>query len=175
MKIVLGLFLSATAFVAPMVPTSTRAAAGDLYVNEYPTSTVFKFTRAGSKSTFTSSLFQPTALAFDRRGNLFVADLENCVPTSGGGCVPPSNIFRFTPSGEKTTFASIQSSQLFGLAFDSSDNLFVSTGAAIIKISPDGTQSTFASGLDKAFSLAFDRVGNLYAAVNPVGSSAILK
>ena len=80
MKIFLRLFLSIAAFAATMVPTNTRAAAGDLYVIEYVTNTVFKFTRAGSKSTFTSDLFQPQSLAFDRRGNLFVTDLENCVP-----------------------------------------------------------------------------------------------
>lgn len=169
MKIFLHLFLSIAAFAATIVPTNTRAAAGDLYVIEYVTNTVFKFTRAGSKSTFTSDLFQPQSLAFDRRGNVFVTDLENCVP-SGGSCFPPSNIFRFTPSGEKSTFASV-ASQVFGLAFDGSDNLFVATGPAIVKITPSGTQSTFASGLDKVSSLAFDRLGNLYAAV----SNSILK
>ena len=169
MKIFLPLFLSIAVFAATMVPTNSGAAAGDLYVIEYITNTIFKFTRAGSKSTFTSDLFQPQSLAFDRQGNVFVTDLENCIPTSGG-CFPPSNIFRFTPSGEKSTFASV-ASQVFGVAFDSSDNLFVATGPAIIKITPAGTQSTFASGLDKASSLAFDRLGNLYAAV----SNSILK
>lgn len=170
MKMLLGLVLSFVACAATMLPTNTRAAAGDLYVIEYITNTIFKYTRAGSKSTFTSALFQPQSLAFDRRGNLFVTDLESCLPTPGGGCVPPSHIFRFTPSGEKSTFASV-GSQVFGLAFDSSDNLFVATGPAIIKFTPSGTQSTFASGLTKVSSLAFDRVGNLYAAV----SNSILK
>jgi len=156
-----------------LAPVTTRAAAGDLYVIEYPTNTIFKFTRAGTKSTFTTDLFQPQALAFDRQGNVFVTDLENCVPT-GGSCVPPSHVYRFTPTGEKSTFATI-ASQVFGLAFDSSDNLFVATGPAIIKITPAGTQSTFASGLNKVSSLAFDRFGNLYAAVNPTGSGSILK
>ena len=64
MKIILVLLLSAAASV---IPTSTRAAAGDLYVIEYITNTVFKFTRAGSKSTFTSELVPTSGLAFDRR------------------------------------------------------------------------------------------------------------
>lgn len=169
MKLLLRLLLGIAALPAFMVPNSTQAAAGDLYVIEYPTNTIFKYTRTGTRSTFTSDLFQPQSLAFDRRGNVFVTDLENCVPT-GGGCFPPSNVFRFTPSGEKSTFASV-AAQVFGLAFDGSDNLFVATGPAIIKITPTGTQSTFASGLNKVSSLAFDRLGNLYAAV----SNSILK
>jgi hypothetical protein len=172
MKMALGLWLSAAAFAATMIPASTPAAPGDLYVVEYISNTVFKFTRGGSKSTFTSNLFQPESLGFDHRGNLFVADLENCFPTPDGNCIPPSRIFRFSPSGDQTLFASVASG-LFGLAFDSSDNLFVATGQAIIKITPSGIQSTFASGLDKVSSLAFDRLGNLYAAVN--GSGSILK
>ena len=173
MKTILRLLLGVVALSPFMIPNSVQAAAGDLYVIEYPTNTIFKYTRTGTRSTFTSDLFQPQALAFDRRGNVFVTDLENCVPT-GGSCFPPSNIFRFTPSGEKSTFASV-ASQLFGLAFDGSDNLFVATGPAIIKITPAGTQSTFASGLDKVSSLVFDRLGNLYAAVNPAGPGSILK
>ena len=172
MKMVLGLFLIVAAII---IPTTMLAAPGDVYVIEYSSATIFKFTPTGSRTTFTSDLFQPQALAFDQSGNLFVTDLENCIPTIGGGCVPPSNIFRFTPAGEKTTFAQIEASQLFGLAFDSSDNLFVATGRSIVKITPDGTQTPFATGLTKVASLAFDRLGNLYATINPTGSSSILK
>jgi len=61
------------------------------------------------------------------------------------------------------------------MAFDGASNLFVSTGSSIVKIAPDGTQSTFASGLEGAWPLAFDRSGNLYVGENPVGASFILK
>jgi hypothetical protein len=44
-----------------------------------------------------------------------------------------------------------------------------------LKIAPDGTQSTFASQLNGAWPLAFDRSGNLYAGVNPIGPSSIAK
>src|SRR5205807_7797603 len=87
----------------------------------------------------------------------------------------PSTIIRIPPDGTQSTFATLKTSQLIGLAFDGAGNLFVSIGLSIVKIAPNGTQSTFASQLHGAWPLAFDRSGNLYAAVNPVGPSSILK
>jgi hypothetical protein len=61
------------------------------------------------------------------------------------------------------------------MAFDGAGNLFVSTGLDILKFAPDGTQSTFASGVAGVWPLAFDELGNLYAGVNPIGFSSVLK
>lgn len=44
-----------------------------------------------------------------------------------------------------------------------------STGV-IFRFTPDGTKSTFASGLDQPAGLAFDRTGNLFVAENGTGS-----
>jgi sugar lactone lactonase YvrE len=60
-----------------------------------------------------------------------------------------------------------------GMAFDRSGNLFVSRDDSIFKFTPDGTRSTFASGLKSPFGLAFDKDGNLFAADK--GAGAILK
>lgn len=56
-----------------------------------------------------------------------------------------------------------------GLAFDRLGNLFVSTETAtpagtdtILKFTPDGVESTFATDLDWPRGLAFDRSGNLF-------------
>jgi DNA-binding beta-propeller fold protein YncE len=50
-------------------------------------------------------------------------------------------------------------------------NLYVSANApvshAIFEYTPDGTQSTYATGLDNPRGLAFDSIGNLFAAHNP--------
>jgi DNA-binding beta-propeller fold protein YncE len=56
-----------------------------------------------------------------------------------------------------------------GLAFDRAGNLFVSTGAnpgsgTIFKFTPNGTESTFAMGLNNPRGLAFNRGGNLFVA-----------
>src|SRR5882724_10804524 len=77
----------------------------------------------------------PMGLAFDRSGNLFVADVER------------GSIFKLTPNGTKSTFAS-GLSVLSGLAFDGAGNLFVSErdSSRILKFAPDGTKSTFPKG-----------------------------
>jgi sugar lactone lactonase YvrE len=73
------------------------------------------------------------------------------------------NISEFTPSGERTTFAS----GLYyptGLVFDGANNLFVADGSGdIYKFTPSGDRSTFASGV-YASGLAIDSAGNLFAA-----------
>src|SRR5438477_9518148 len=50
----LHLVLGAVVLAAALVPTSARAAAGDLYVPDGRSGTIFKFTPAGTQSTFAS-------------------------------------------------------------------------------------------------------------------------
>src|SRR4029077_11916448 len=105
---------------------------------------IYEFTANGVRSTFASGLGLNGALAFDKAGNLFVADR--------------GNIYKITPTGLRTTFASGLDG-LTDLAFDSAGNLFVTTGVVpdflpikgsgkIYKLTPNGVQTTFASGLD---------------------------
>jgi sugar lactone lactonase YvrE len=53
-----------------------------------------------------------------------------------------------------------------GLVFDTTGNLFVANVATgrIFKFAPDGTRTTFASGLIHPFGIAFDANGNLFVA-----------
>jgi sugar lactone lactonase YvrE len=85
-------------------------------------------------------------------GDLYVTDSGN------------DTLFRYTPAGTSTPFASGQSVHLAGLAFDSTGNLYVaaSDSGLIFKFTPAGTRTTFASGLSAPFGLAFDGLGNLY-------------
>src|SRR5438105_364073 len=92
--------------------------------------------------------------------NLFVAD----------GYSNTGNIYKFTPDGVLTTFASGSGS----LACDSTGNVFVSDygngvmpksgigNGAIYKFTPAGVRSTFASGLNGPTALAFDSAGDLF-------------
>src|SRR5262249_921735 len=57
---------------------------------------ILKYTPDGVESTFATSLTAPRGLAFDRSGNLFVAE----IPTTG-----PGDILKFTPDGNRTVFA----------------------------------------------------------------------
>ena len=75
-----------------------------------------KFTPDGKKSTFATG-FNPSGMAFDDKGNLFVADQEH-------------SIFKFTPDGNRSTFANDLSTvggsgfKTNSMVFDRSGNLF---------------------------------------------------
>jgi sugar lactone lactonase YvrE len=146
----LHLLATVAGLAAALVPTRARA---DLFEADFSSNTIFKFTPAGTKTTFASGLNGPYSLAFDSSGNLFEADFS-----SGA-------IFKFTPAGTKTTFASGLNGPI-GLAFDSSGNLFEAdfSSGIIFKFTPTGTKSTFASGLSGPVGLAFDSSGNLFEA-----------
>jgi sugar lactone lactonase YvrE len=97
--------------------------------------------------------------------NLFVGDGREFV------------IYELTPSGAKSTFAS-GLHNVAGLAFDSSNNLFVADNDGnisgnIYKFTPNGASSTFASGTTGANGLAFDTAGNLF--VGNYGNGTIYK
>jgi len=83
-------------------------------------------------------------------------------------------IFKFTPDGTKTTFASGLSGP-GGLALDASGNLFEAdeNSGKIFKFTPAGTKTAFATGLNHPFGLAFDPAGNLFEADD--GSGTIFK
>jgi len=111
-------------------------------------------------------LNNPTALAFDHSGNLFVADHS------------PETIFKFTPDGTRSVFVTgVRLSEGNGLAFDAADNLFVLSpsgkyhvAGTILKFSADGTRSTFATGVGLPYSLAIDASGNLFVSNWDTGS-----
>ena len=113
-----------------------------------------------------ANLNNPTALAFDHSGNLFVADHA------------AQTIFKLTPDGTRSVFVTgVRLSDGNGLAFDAAGNLFVLSpsgeyhvGGTILKFSPDGTQSTFATGGGLPYSLAIDPSGNLFVSDWDTGS-----
>jgi len=97
------------------------------------------------------------------------------------------SIYQYRPNGRHRIFAS-GLSQPRGVAFDQSSNLFVTNNTcdvtcqlSIVKITPGGVQSTFAtlSGDLYGEDLAFDRAGNLFVMVqddtSPTYASTIYK
>ena len=134
-------------------------------------STIVKFTSGGVESTFGSVPGQGFALVFDNAGNLYAADGVD------------KTVYKFTPNGTQSVFvgpAAFNSVQgPAGLAFDKFGNLFVSTegnfgnvgGDVVFKFTPDGTASTFATGLNNPRGLAFDSAGNLFVAEVPFNTT----
>ncbi|NVK53355.1 MAG: Ig-like domain-containing protein, partial [Flavobacteriaceae bacterium] len=139
---------------------------GDLYVASRGDNKIYKvsplgvvtdYAGTGTLSTIdgtltTASFTHPGDVAFDSSGNLYVSEETGHV------------IRKITPGGEVTTFAgaagvaddvngvgtSARFNTPYGLAFDTSDNLYVAdiVNDKIRKITPDGTVSDYAgSGL----------------------------
>lgn len=105
-----------------------------------------------------TSASNPTGLAFDSTGNLYIA-------MNGSGLVR-----KITPLGVQTTFASGMSDP-YGLAFDSSGNLFVSNynGGNINRITPGGVVTDLGVSFLNPAGLAMDASDNLYVAENGNG------
>jgi DNA-binding beta-propeller fold protein YncE len=117
---------------------------GNLFAADAVQSTIYKFTPDRTRSIFVGpeAGIGPIGLAFDRFGNLLVS--TEMFPFTN------DTIFKFTPSAVKSTFATGLAGPR-GLAFDSAGNLFVaeipfSGPGDILKITPGGTRTVFASG-----------------------------
>ncbi len=118
--------------------------AGNLFVSELTTGTVYSIAPNGEKTVYNSGFVNPAGLAFDSAGNFFVSDLS------------AGKVYKFTAAGVQSTFASFAGAA--GLAFDQAGQLFVvsNSDGVIVKIGSDGNQSSFASGLSGGALLAFE-------------------
>lgn len=131
-----------------------------------------------ARSTITSGLGEPNALAADHHGNLYVSD------SSGG------RIWKIGPDGTKTVWKSdpLLATTGFppfganGVAFDrTGSNLYVAnTGndnVVRIEMNADGTAgaaSVFATGIDGADGIQLDVRGNLYVCANQADEIAVI-
>ena len=136
--------------------------AGNVYVGEGDSSSsgvnrITKITAAGSRSTFVTGI-TPRGMRFDANGNLFVGDALT------------QSIVKVSPSGAKSTFAAVPNIE--DVIFDAAGNLYAADYApagisndshgAIYKFAPNGTKTTFASGLYRPRYFALDFYGNLF-------------
>jgi PEP-CTERM motif-containing protein len=120
--------------------------AGDLFASDN-SGNIYEYTSQGSRSIFASGLNNPYALAFDGVGNLFVG--------YGGSGAGNGGIAKISTGGQITPFATDQYGPNF-LAFDSAGNLYLANDGSgdVDKFTPNGTESTFATGLGNATGLA---------------------
>jgi sugar lactone lactonase YvrE len=133
----------------------------NLFIGALKQNVVFEFSSFDdvifTESTFTS-LDAPETMVFDSSGNLFISNSK------------ADSIKKITPFGVKTTFAT--DLDVDGMAVDAFGNLFVSrksessnaSDGVILKFTPDGKNSVFASNVSHPKGLAFDSLGNLYLA-----------
>jgi sugar lactone lactonase YvrE len=155
---------------------------------------IFKYTPDGTKTTFATLSKTPSSLAFDRAGNLFVADsgesilrfgAERTQSTFASGLTEAGNlacdaagdlfvgdgvdflILKFTPNKRRITVATNVESER--MVFDPSGNLLVPAHGEqkILKITPDGVTSVLVTGIAYPFAPAVDSSGNLFVHGDP--------
>jgi DNA-binding beta-propeller fold protein YncE len=164
-------YLAATVIAAGALSlVGQMADAAVLFVPD-GTGNIVEFTPSGQKSTYTSILGNPTGLAFDSGGDLYVTDQSD-----------NNAIYKFTPSGIRTTFAS-GLNRPEGIAIDSSGQIYVADhdSGKIYRFTTTGNRFIFASGLTGPSGLAVDGNGNLFvsedsgniAKFSPSGQSSI--
>jgi sugar lactone lactonase YvrE len=133
----------------------TKAPGQNLFVTGL-NGNLIQITTKGVQLTNASALNNPSGLAFDKSGNLFIANFS------------ADDILKMTPTGMVSTYAQ-GLDDAYNVAFDSTGNLYVAGGTIpsegyITRIAPNGTQTPFASALSQPYGVAFDSTGNLFEA-----------
>jgi sugar lactone lactonase YvrE len=127
-----------------------------------PRNVVWKVDPTGNASQFATGINNPTGLAFDRGGNLYVASFDD------------QAVYKFSSTGVSLgAFVTQLPFGPYGMVVDDSGNVFItgfgtstpSEGTQVYKAAPDGGISVFldATPLHSPADLALDSAGNLYA------------
>jgi sugar lactone lactonase YvrE len=128
---------------------------GNIYVGNANNGNIIKVTPAGVASTYVGGLHPNSyGLTFDPSGNLYIAQM-------GTGTVA-----RVPPNGTEITLVGGLDHPQGGTS-DPAGNVYVATaitltGETVVKVTPSGTTSTFATAVD---GILFDAAGNLYTGI----------
>src|SRR6266480_7177296 len=174
-----NIFLSLSAIFALVTATHAQ----NLYVSVQVRRghAILECTPSGTQSTYASGLLFPRGLAFDSIGNLFAA--ETVEP---GDRLDIGRVLKFNLRNHRNTVGSAAKFFFEGLAVDIAGNAYVmanddnspTAASTIFKFTPDGERIVFGSVPSPGWGLAFDSVGNLYAAeggVDLTGDRTIFK
>jgi sugar lactone lactonase YvrE len=165
---------------------------------------IFKIDTSYNMKSFVTEMMNPTAIAFDRQGQMYVSSrfdgaVYRVAPNGtlttyaeGMGVATGiafdreqslyvgdrnGTIFKIGRDQQVFVFATLELSvSAYHLAFGAHGDLFV-TGPndRVYKIDPSGAVTTFYKGLGRPQGLAFDVDGNLYVAASLSGTRGIVK
>lgn len=130
---------------------------GNMFVADYMAGVILKMESNGKISEFADSLSEPSGLAIDKKGNLYVSNHASSMPGQG-------SVVRFSPDGKRSVVA-VGLTGPKGMAFDNDGNLFVANfdDNTITKTTPKGQTETFVEKISTPAGLVFDKEGNLFA------------
>lgn len=128
---------------------------GDLYVADSGAGAVLSYSLEGKTSVLVDGLDEPSGLAQDSAGTLYVS-------TFAGGISGAGAVFKLSSMGKPTVYVDGLSAPT-AIAFDKHDNLYVAgfDQGTILRITTDGQASIFAADLVNPTALAFDKKGRL--------------
>lgn len=141
---------------------------GNLYVSSRHEGTVYRITPSGAKSIFAEGMGVATGLAFDREGMLYVGDRSG-------------TIFKIAHDRQVFVFATLEPSvAAYHLAFNRQGTLLVSgpttsANETIYAIEPDGSISSFYTGLGRPQGIAIDAADNVYLAASLHGRRGVVR
>ncbi|HEY5330397.1 MAG TPA: MBG domain-containing protein [Acidobacteriaceae bacterium] len=135
--------------------------AGNVYIADAQTETVYKVAPGGTQTQVTPGFaFGPDGVAVDGAGNIYTAVGHF------------DYITKTTPAGVSTQIG-IGLSFPGGLAADGLGNVYITEfgNNTVLKVAPDGTQATVGTNLSSPAGVAVDALGNVYIVNdNPSGS-----
>ena len=137
---------------------------GNVYTSNYSGTSIYKTTALNTTSVFATLPTFSMGIAIDNNGNIYVSCVDNKIYKSTGG------VFSVFADLSNTSLVITPAvSYPYKLIFDNANNLYVSefengtgTSDRIIKITPAGVVSTYASGLKSPNGFVFDASGNLF-------------
>jgi sugar lactone lactonase YvrE len=151
-------------YVGPIVDPTT----GNLFVSRYMRRTgteILKITSTGAVSVFASQVVNPSGMALDGQGNLFVSSDTN-----------PGTVSKITGNGSVSVFAT-GLNHPDGLAIGQNGDLFIGDRGTnrVMHVPASGGQATaFATGLANPMDVEFDRAGRLFVANFDTGTITVI-
>ncbi|HEY69881.1 MAG TPA: hypothetical protein G4O08_04765 [Anaerolineae bacterium] len=144
---------------------------GTLFIAETGAGIISRIPPNEMKEVFVEGLHFPQALALDDQANLYaITGPQGFVPDPSVNPAPifGDTIIRISPNGDMTTIAYLPGAS--ALAISPGDDIFIAvstlgsprTVSNVIRMTPSGSQSVFATGFQDAMGVAFDLAGNLY-------------
>lgn len=139
--------------------------AGNLLIADSGSGKILRLSPEGKVEVVADELVEPSGLALDGRGNLYVSDHAEGGEDRGA-------IVRITPDGKRTVFAGGLTAPK-GLAVDAEDRVYAAgfkTNVVWRIAGPGADVETFAKDVPGPAGLAFDSEGNLFVVSSTEGS-----